>query len=409
VTRPDRERWWLLLSLVALSALSNAYIIVPASILPVLMRELAVGATAAGWVVSAVFGAQIVASVPAGLALDRFGGRGAVALATVALVVAGLWGTASAASGAYVPLVVSRLLGGAASIVVWNAGVTVIGGAFDEGRRATAVGAFTAASPAGFALGHLSGPLVAGVDWTAVFAIYGLLAVVPFSVLWVSSRPRGRRDSRAGTREGPAETRDGPAGGGPDSLGRVLGNRTVLALSATTFAVMSVYVFLNSWMPTYLAERLGASLAAGGVVVAVLPAMGVLSRTGGGAVSDRLFDGRRRPVVVLSLLVPLPLLAALAGLSTVAAVLVVLVVAGFFVQLGVGVLFTAVRELVEPGVAGAAVATVTGAGAVGSFTAPLVAGALIDATGSFLAAFAYGGAVGLAGLGVAHRLPDPGD
>jgi len=171
---------------------------------------------------------------------------------------------------------------------------------------------------------------------------------------------------------------------------------------------MSVYVFLNSWMPTYLAERLGASLAAGGVVVAVLPAMGTLSRTGGGAVSDRLFDGRRRPVVVLSLLVPLPLLAALAGLSTVAAALVVLVVAGFFVQLGVGVLFTAVREVVEPGVAGAAVATVTGAGAVGSFTAPLVAGALIDATGSFLAAFAYGAAVGLAGLGVASRLPEPG-
>jgi len=156
VTRPDRDRWWLLLSLVALSALSNAYIIAPASVLPVLVRELAVDATAAGWVVSAVFGAQIVASVPAGLAVDRFGGRGAVALATAALVAAGLWGTASAASGAYVSLVVSRLLGGAASIVIWNAGVTVIGGAFDEGRRATAVGAFTAASPAGFALGHLS-------------------------------------------------------------------------------------------------------------------------------------------------------------------------------------------------------------------------------------------------------------
>jgi len=401
VTRPDRDRWWLLLSLVALSALSNAYIIAPASVLPVLVRELAVDATAAGWVVSAVFGAQIVASVPAGLAVDRFGGRGAVALATAALVAAGLWGTASAASGAYVSLVVSRLLGGAASIVIWNAGVTVIGGAFDEGRRATAVGAFTAASPAGFALGHLSGPLVAGADWTGVFAVYGLLAVVPFSAFRVSSRPTGRRDS-------PAGTRDGPVGGRPGSLGRVLGNRTVLALSATTFAVMSVYVFLNSWMPTYLAERLGASLAAGGVVVAVLPAMGTLSRTGGGAVSDRLFDGRRRPVVVLSLLVPLPLLAALAGLSTVAAALVVLVVAGFFVQLGVGVLFTAVREVVEPGVAGAAVATVTGAGAVGSFTAPLVAGALIDATGSFLAAFAYGAAVGLAGLGVASRLPEPG-
>lgn len=396
-----RDRWGLLLSLVVISALANAYIIVPASVLPVLMRKLAVDATAAGWVVSAVFGVQILASVPAGLALDRFDARVAVALATAGLVVAGLWGAAGAAAGDYPSLVASRLLGGAASIVVWNAGVTIIGGAFDAERRATAVGAFTAASPAGFALGHLTGPLVAAVDWTATFAVYGLLAVVPLVVFWLSVPAGGHRSDSPGTRAGPA----GPA---PGAIGRVLRDRTVLVLCATTFAVMSVYVFLNSWMPTYLAEGLGASLATGGVVVAVLPATGILSRTGGGVVSDRLFDGRRRPVVALSFLVPLPLLAALAGLSTVAAALVVLVFAGFFVQLAVGVLFTAARELVEPAVAGTAVATVTAAGAVGSFTAPLVAGALIDATGSFLAAFAYGGTVGLAGLGLAYLLPEPG-
>ncbi|MEF8841090.1 MAG: MFS transporter [Haloarculaceae archaeon] len=402
MTRRERERWWLLLSLVALSALSNAYIIVPASVLPVVMRELAIGATAAGWVVSAVFAAQIVASVPTGLALDRFGGRAAVVLATAALVTAGLWGAASAASGAYLSLVVSRLLGGAASIVIWNAGVTVIGGAFDGGRRATAVGAFTAASPAGFALGHLSGPLVARVDWTATFAVYGLLAVVPLVAFWFLSPAGSRRADAAGTRAGAADPRSG-------AVGRVLRDRSVVVLCATTFAVMSVYVLLNSWTPTYLAEELGASLATGGLVVAVLPAMGVLSRTGGGAISDRLFDGRRRPVVALSFLVPLPLLATLAGLSTVAAALAVLVLAGFFVQLAVGVLFTAAGELVDPPVVGTAVATVTAAGAVGSFTAPLVAGALIDATGSFDAAFGYGIAVGFGGLVLSYLLPEPRD
>ena len=401
-----RDRWGLLLSLIVLSALSNAYIIVPASVLPVLMRELAVGATAAGWVVSAVFGVQILASVPAGLALDRFDPRVAVGLAAAGLAVAGLWGAASAASGDFNSLVASRLLGGTASIVVWNAGVTVIGGAFDAERRATAVGAFTAASPAGFALGHLTGPLVAEVDWTATFAVYGVLAVVPLAAFWFLS-PAASRPVDAGTRTG-SDSSPASAGSRPGSVGRVLGDRSVLLLCATAFAVMSVYVFLNSWMPTYLAEGLGASLATGGVVVAVLPATGILSRTGGGAVSDRLFDGRRRPVVALSFLVPLPLLAALAGLSTVAAALVVLVLAGFFVQLAVGVLFAAARELAEPAVAGTAVATVSAAGAVGSFTAPLVAGALIDATGSFLAAFAYGAAVGLAGLGLAYLLPEPG-
>ena len=392
-----RDKWGLVLPLVALSALSNAYIIVPASVLPLVRRGLDVDATAAGWVLSAVFAAQIVSSVPAGVALDRFRARNLLGLATVGLVVAGLWGTASAASGDYLSLVASRMVGGAASIVVWNAGVTVIGAAFEADRRATAVGLFTAASPAGFALGHLTGPLVARVDWTATFAVYALLAVVPLAAFWLGS----------------ADVRIDDAGPGtdavePGTLGGVLSVSSVRLLGGVAFAAMSVYVLLNSWTPTYLAEELGATLATGGLVVAVLPAVGVLSRTGGGVVSDRLFDGRRRPVVALSFLVPLPLLAALASVSTLGAALVVLVLAGFFVQLAFGVLFTAAGELVEPSIAGTAVATVTAAGAVGSFTAPLVAGALIDATGAFDAAFAYGGLVGLAGLGLAYALPDPG-
>jgi MFS family permease len=383
-------------SLVVLSALANAYIIVPASVLPVVMRELAIGATVAGWVVSAVFGAQIVASVPAGLALDRVDGRVVLGLATVGLAVAGVWGAASAASGDVGSLVASRLLGGAASIAVWNAGVTTIGTAFDAEHRATAVGAFTAASPAGFALGHLTGPIVAGIDWTAPFAVYGLLAVVPLVAVWFLFPER-----RAGgpPRDGGASIRD---------LRRVFASHGVRALAATVFAAMSVYVLLNSWMPTYLAEELGASLTTGGLVVAVLPATGILSRTGGGVVSDRLFDGRRRPVVVLSFLVPLPLIGALAGLETVLAALVVLVFAGLFVQLAVGVLFTAAGESVAPAIAGTAVAVVTTAGAIGAFTAPLIAGVLVDRTGAFLPAFGYAALVGGVGLVMALVLPEPG-
>jgi nitrate/nitrite transporter NarK len=394
-----RRQWVLLLSLLVLSALANAYIIVPASVLPVVMDELAVDATAAGWVVSVVFGAQILASVPAGLALDRFDGRVVLVLATAGLAVAGVWGAASAAGGDYASLVASRLLGGAASITVWNAGVTTIGGAFDAERRATAVGAFTAASPAGFALGHLTGPLVVAVDWTAAFGVYGLLAVVPLAGVLVAATGLRTDGGDGGD--------DRPQRGGSGDLGRVLVTPAVRLLAATAFAAMSVYVLLNSWMPTYLAEELGASLATGGLVVAVLPATGILSRTGGGAVSDRLFGGRRRPVVVLSFLVPLPLLAALAGLETIAAALVVLVFAGFFVQLAVGVLFTAAGETVSPEVAGTAVAVVTAAGATGAFTAPLVAGALVDRTGSFLPTFGYAGLVGVAGLAVAFLLPEP--
>ena len=64
-------------------------------------------------------------------------------------------------------------------------------------------------------------------------------------------------------------------------------------------------------------------------------------------------------------------------------------------------------EFVEPSLAGTAVAVVTAAGATGSFTAPLVAGALVDTTGSFLPAFGYAVLVGVLGLALTSLLPEP--
>lgn len=392
---PFDRRWVLVVELFALSALANAYLIVPASILPVVMSELSIGAAAASWIVSVVFGIQILATLPVGFGLDRYDTRLFVAAATLALAAAGVWGVVAAASGSFYSLVASRVLGGLGSLVFWNAGVSVLGRTFDDRRRATAVGVFTAGAPTGFALAQFLGPQIAAAfGWASTFGVFGVATAVPFAAFWWSTRTLS--DDTPTTRTPRLA-----------DASRVFGDRALWALLVMGVSTFSLYSFLNSWLPTYLTDHLGATLATSGLAVSLFPAMGVFARSGGGVLSDRVFDSRRRPVTVLSFLVPVPVVLAMTRAPTVAVVLVLVVLSGFFIQLAVGLLFAYVRELAHPSVASTAVAALTGASSLGSFAAPVVAGVLIERTGSYLPAFLLAAVVGLVGLAMAYVTPEP--
>ncbi|NEU58680.1 MFS transporter [Halorussus sp. MSC15.2] len=167
---------------------------------------------------------------------------------------------------------------------------------------------------------------------------------------------------------------------------------------AMAFAAYSCYLFLNSWLPSYLAQEFALSAALSGLLTAVFPAMGILSRAGGGAISDRLLNRRRLPVLRVAFLVSLPLVVLIALTRQLAVIVAALVVAGFVIQLTFGVVYSYVQEVVEPQITGTALAFLTTAGISGAFTAPLVAGALIEFTETYLLAFAY--AAALTGLGL---------
>ena len=111
--------------LFVLSAAAGAYEIAPASVIPLVRESLSVGPAAAGSLVSVMYATSVVASVPVGMALERVPMRRAVTAAGVALLVAGAWGWAAASSGAFLSLLVSRMLGGLAYVLVWNAGASV--------------------------------------------------------------------------------------------------------------------------------------------------------------------------------------------------------------------------------------------------------------------------------------------
>ena len=67
-----------------------------------------------------MFGSAVIASLPAGVVLDRTDSRNALALAVLTLFVAGTLGWFAGRRGDYRSVIASRALGGVAYVVVWK-------------------------------------------------------------------------------------------------------------------------------------------------------------------------------------------------------------------------------------------------------------------------------------------------
>lgn len=379
-----------------LSAAAHLYIIAPASVLSVVATDLGIEPSTAVWLVSAVLAAWAGTSAVVGVGIDRFGDVRAVAVATTVLAVAVVWGWQAGRRGSFAELLISRILAGAAVATVWTASANVVGGAVSGDRRGTVVGVYLTSAPAGFAFGQATVPYVtAARSWPSSLLVGGVGAVAGFALFVVAVRGIDVEPGDAGA------TLRG-------NLGAVLGNRAVRYGCAMAFTAYSYYLFMNSWLPSYLASQFALSTQLSGLLTALFPAMGVLSRVGGGFVSDRLLGRRRVPVLQFSFLVAVPLIVAVVVTETLAVIVASLLVAGFVIQLTFGVVYSYVSEVVPDDVSGTALALLGTAGIAGAFSAPLVTGGLIDVTGSYAAAFAYAGLLAAAGLGLSILAPESG-
>jgi nitrate/nitrite transporter NarK len=399
--------WGLVAGSWLLAAAMNAYIIAPASFLSVLSDQLTIDATAASWIVSALFAVGVLVGIPAGIVLDRVDNRWAGTLAAASLFGACLWSWRAARGGSYWSLLAARAFAGLSFPLIWSACINLIGRTFDATNRASAVGIFTTSAPAGFAVGQFTGPLiVARFGSAAPFAVFAIPVALSGAAFHLTSRTASRADRAARTDGGTADT-DSASQPQLAEFKCVLTDPNVLSIAGMGFVAYSAYVFFNSWMPTYLTEELGLSLAASGLLVAVFPAIGVLSRSGSGLISDRFLAQRRRPIVSVAFAATLPLVAVIALTELTPLVAGSLLLAGLFIQLGIGILFTYVQELVEPTVTATALAALTTMSSFGSFSAPVIAGYLIESTRTYFAAFVYAALIVGLGVVLAYYSPEP--
>ncbi len=365
----------------------NAYLIAPASIIPLLTAEFGIDKPAAGLAISVFFLSWGVFGIPGGLLTDRYDNRRLV-FGGVCVFVLAAW--AGAVVSSYDLFLVTRFVAGATGAFLWTANTNIVNRVFGEHRRALGTSLFVASGPAGQAIAQFGSPLIAGAaGWQTVFFVYPFIVIAGLLGLFVVRRTPVRSDSRISLGE----------------FSTALRNPAVLSVSMAAACAYALFVFFSSWMPTYATEVLSINLAAAGAATALVPFTGILSRPGGGWLSDR-FGGRRGPVVIASFVLSLPVIAAISLVATPVGFAALLAAAGLSSQLGIGVVFVLVSELADEGAAGTSLAVLTTISTFGSLSAPVVAGWLIE-TFSWTAGYGFATVVAIAGIAFVLRAPEP--
>jgi ACS family glucarate transporter-like MFS transporter len=377
---------------------------------PAMQSQLHIDPITLGYIFSAFGWAYVIAQLPGGWLLDRFGSRAVYAASIL------LWSLFTLLQGAVgllaggllaATLFTLRLLVGLAEAPAFPGNSRIVAAWFPGGERATAAAIFNSGQYCATVMfAPVMGWLTHSYGWPSVFVFLGAVGVLLF-ISWLltvyapSQHPRVSR----------AELDFISAGGGlihmdqgrgtsqPISwqqLKALLNRRMLIGIYIGQYCVNVLTYFFITWFPVYLVEQRGMSILKAGFVI-MLPAIcGLVGGVLGGVMSDALL----RRGVSLSLARKIPIVAGM--LLSVSMILCNFVGANWIVVLimslalfgkGVGSLGWAV-------VADTAPREMTGLygglfnifGNIGAITTPIVIGYIVAVTGSFAGALVYVGA-----------------
>lgn len=397
----ERERFrWTILSLVSLSHVVGAAAQYGINTLaPFYQRDLRLSRAQIGLFFTAFYLGMAGLSFAAGWLADRLGVRATTLNGHLAL---GLCMGAAALAPSFGWAFLCFFLAGLGYSFLNPASTKGVMLWFHRDERATAMGIKQTGVPAGGVLTAVLAPsLVLYAGWRGALAALGainLLCGFFFFALWrePGAEPQELRPTDLANQKAPA----------------VLRVRSLLSVSFGTALLLVGQMALLTYIPLYLNETMGISPYWASQALALCQVGGMVGRIGWGIVSDRLFQGRRKAVLVIigalsvGLTLGLGLLPPSASTFIVAAVIFL---AGLCMIGYQGVSYALIGELAGRAQTGAALGIVITINSIGAIVGTPLFGYLVDATGSYPAAWYALAAVILLGiLAFAFFLKEPG-
>jgi ACS family glucarate transporter-like MFS transporter len=380
---------------------------------PAISKELHLDPIAMGYVFSAFGWSYVIAQVPGGWLLDRFGSRLVYAVSIIIwslfTIMQGWVGFFGAGSALFM-LFALRFLVGLAEAPSFPANARIVAAWFPGNERGTASAFFNSGQYFATVLfAPLMGWIAHEFGWRSVFFVMGALGVI-MGLVWLKTI-HGPKD-HPGINEAEFDyIKDGgalvdmdaakdkvTADSGPswDQIRQLLGNRMMLGVYIGQYCINTLTYFFLTWFPVYLVKERGLSILQAGFV-ATLPALcGFIGGVLGGVISDAIL--RKTNSLTLARKVPI-VGGMLLSMSIIACnyvdgqALVVGFMALAFFGKGIGALGWAVVSDTSPkeagGVSGGLFNTF---GNLSSITTPIVIGYILAATGSFNGALLFVGA-----------------
>ena len=381
---------------------------------PALSKELGIDAVTMGFVFSAFGWSYVIAQLPGGWLLDRFGSKMVYAASifiwsVFTLLQGGISFLTATASTAVVTLFALRFLVGAAEAPSFPANGRIVASWFPANERGTASAIFNSAQYFATVLfAPLMGWITHAYGWPAVFVVMGLLGMV-VSVVWLKTvfTPRTHPSVNAAELDyiaagGALVNMDQPGtqsrSFAPESpkLGYVkqlLSNRMLMGVYVGQYCITTLTYFFLTWFPVYLVKERGMSILNAGFVAALPAICGFAGGVLGGVISDWLLRrgktltvARKTPIVIGMLLSTSMIVCNYVDSS----VVIVAIMSLAFFGKGLGALGWAVVSDTSPKeIAGLSGAVFNTFGNTAAITTPIVIGYLVKGTGSFSAALVF--------------------
>jgi MFS transporter, ACS family, glucarate transporter len=377
---------------------------------PALSKDLGLDAVSMGYIFSAFAWSYVLAQLPGGWLLDRYGAKwvyaGAIFLWSLFTLLQGAVGFLTGFA-AVVVLFALRLCVGLAEAPVFPANARITAAWFPTAERGTASAFFNAAQYFATVLfAPLMGWVVHRFGWEHVFTMMGVIGIL-FALAWTQlmhgpkdhpSINQGELDHIAaggalldmGGRSN--ATTDGNSW---NTIRQLLSNRMLLGIYIGQYCITTLTYFFLTWFPVYLVKERGLSILQAGFA-AVLPALcGFVGGILGGWISDLLLKRgysltvARKVPIVSGMLLSMVII----GCNYVRAdaVVVGLMALAFFGK-GIGALGWAVVSDTSPktsgGLSGGLFNTF---GNTAGITTPIAIGYIVHTTGSFNGALVFVG------------------
>ncbi len=414
-TRP-RTRWLILAMLFAVTTINYADRATISIAGPEIKRELGLSAVQMGYVFSAFAWSYVLAQLPGGWLLDRFGSKityfFSIFLWSLFTFFTGTVGF-FAGGAAVAMLFALRLAVGAAEAPSFPGNSRIASSWFPTHERGRAAAIFNSAQYFATVLfAPLMGWLVHAHGWPSVFYVMGALGIL-VSFVWLKTiyGPKQHPNVSAGELQ---YIQEGGAlvdleGARHDActaqakpvntlacIRELLGNRMLFGIYLGQYCITTLTYFFLTWFPVYLVQERGMTILKAGFVASLPAIAGFVGGIVGGWMSDRLSKAgyslsvSRKAPIVLGMLLSMSMIAC-NYIET--DMLVVAVMSLAFFGKGIGALGWAVVSDTSPkeagGLSGALFNTF---GNTAGITTPIVIGYIVQATGSFSGALVFVGA-----------------
>jgi sugar phosphate permease len=358
---------------------------------PLLQDDFGISRAEVGLLQSAIYFSATGFSLVGGRLADRAGERLVLVLSGL---VTGLAALAITGAGAFAPLLLVAFVLGCGTGMQNPAGSAAVMRWFPPRRRGFAMGIRQTGVPVGGVIAAMLWPIAAARwGWRASYALAGTMALLGTALILLGYFDPAR------------ETGPGVETARP--LRDLMRNRTLMLIAVVYNGQIVAQYAVTVYLVLFLHEALGLPLVLASSLLALVNVVAVGARIGWGWVSDALFGGARRPVLIVIIVLTLAgmvLAAALPSGAPLGAAIALAVLIGATAYSWTGIYGTLTIEVAGRASAGTAVAWVHVLGGLGSFGGAPLFGYLVDRTGSYRVAWLTAAAIVTIGLVAALRV-----